>query len=181
MKRVIRVILAVIVVVLLFGVAYKIIDYNLRASSTEEDISIQTILRKNDSGKYVDCDYILDVSITKKKDANIVFYPYIEDESRFTYSEEEDSFYIPGSIGSDGISLSQNELTNHSNDETEGLSSLIGFGFPDEKGTYKSRFYVNSDKQLESLQEPYLVCVYSEQQFWKRITWTTIIPITVQQ
>ncbi len=168
MKRVIRVILAVIVVVLLFGVAYKIIDYNLRASSTEEDISIQTILRKNDSGKYVDCDYILDVSITKKKDANIVFYPYIEDESRFTYSEEEDSsFYITGSIGSD--------------EEAEGLYSLIGFGFPDEKGTYTSRFYVNTDKELESLQEPYLACVYLEQKLWKQITWTTIIPISVQQ
>lgn len=168
MKRVIRVILAVIVVVLLFGVAYKIIDYNLRASSTEEDISIQIILRKNDSGKYVDCDYILDVSITKNRDANIALYPYIEDETRFTYSEDEDSsFYITGSIGSD--------------EKAEGLYSLIGFGFPDEKGTYTSRFYVNTDKELESLQEPYLACVYLEQKLWKQITWTTIIPISVQQ
>lgn len=181
MKRIIRVILEVIVVMLLLGVAYKIIDYNLHASSTADDVSIQAILRKNDSDKYVDCDYILDVSITKNKDANIALYPYIEDEARFTYSEDEDSSpYIPGSIGSDGISLSQNDLMIHSNDEDEGVYSLIGFGFPDEKGTYKSRFYVNSDKQLESLQEPYLACVYSEQKLWKQITWTTIIPITVQ-
>ena len=71
MRRVIKVLLTVIVVILLLGVAYKIIDYNLRASSTEDDISIQAILRKNDSDKYVDCDYILDVSITKNRDANI--------------------------------------------------------------------------------------------------------------
>lgn len=153
MKRVIKVLLRVIVVALLLGVVYQVIDYNLRASSTEEDISIQAILKKNNSDKYVDCDYILDVSITKKKDANIKIYPYIEDKTRFTYSEDED----------------------------EGVYSLIDFGFPDEKGTYKSRFYVNTDRQIESLQEPYLECVYLEQKLWKQITWTTTIPITVQQ
>lgn len=151
MKRVIKVLLTVIVVALLLGVVYKVIDYNLRASSTEEDISVQATLKKNNSDKYVDCDYILDVSITKKKDANIMIYPYIEDKTRFTYSEDE------------------------------GVNSLIDFGFPDEKGTYKSRFYVNTNRQIESLQEPYLECVYLEQKLWKRITWTTIIPITVQQ
>lgn len=184
MKRIIKVLLTVIVVVLLLGVVYKVIDYNLRASATEKDISIQATLKKNDTDKYVDCDYILDVSITKNKDANIMIYPYIEDKTRFTYSEEEDSsFYIPGCVGSDGItsSLAQNELMNYINDEDEGLYSLIGFGFPDEKGTYKSRFYVNLDRQLESLQDPYLACVYLEKKLWKQITWTSVIPISVQQ
>lgn len=184
MKRVIKVLLTVIVVVLLLGVVYKVIDYSLRASSTEKDISIHATLKKNDSDKYVDCDYILDVSITKNKDANIMIYPYIEDRTRFTYSEDEDSsFYIPSSIGSDGITfpLVQNEFKYYINDEDEGLYSLIGFGFPDEKGTYTSRFYVNTDKKLESLKNPYLACVYLEKKLWKQITWTSVIPITVQQ
>lgn len=148
-----KVILGIVGVVFILGVGFKVIDYNLRPSSIEENIFIQATLRKNDSDRYEDCDYILHISAIKKKDMDISIYPYMEGKTRFNLPEEQ--------YDSTGL--------------------LINLGFPYSKGTYETSFYVNTNQKTEDLEKAYLECIYTELKLWKQSTWRKTIPITVQQ
>ncbi len=95
------------------------------------------------------------------------------------FISENDTFYIPDSIGSDSNTeqIASNLL------KREGLmsdlqsSNLVGFWFPEEKGLYKSRIYFNEEPWFDSIQSPKIVVVYYEERDNLIFTWTKLVDI----
>jgi hypothetical protein len=127
-----------------------------------------------------DYEYVLTVEIEKNEDCHVILYPYVLGMGDLSYFiSENDTFYIPDSIGSDSNTeqIASNLL------KREGLmsdlqsSNLVGFWFPEEKGLYKSRIYFNEEPWFDSIQSPKIVVVYYEERDNLIFTWTKLVDI----
>lgn len=167
-----------------FLIAIVIVAYcNIKPTATKEDIAIEAALQINDTANNEHKEYLVDINITKNKDGHVIIYPYIDGLGMMTFiTNEKEGYFVPGSIGSDGVTkaiatteLKNNDLINSGND-----ISLIGFWFPDEAGKYKARIYLDKFDSFKAIKNPVLVCVYKEEKYGKDLTWSKIIPITFE-
>lgn len=170
-------ILIVVSVVAIAIVAYN----NIKPSAKKDDITVEATLQINDTTNNTHKEYLMDINIVKNKDSNVAIYPYIDGLGIMTFSsQEKDGYFVPGSIGSDGVteSIAKMELKNNKLIYDGSDVSLVGFWFPDEAGKYKARIYLDKLDDSQSIKNPVLVCVYLEEKYGKELTWSKIVPVT---
>jgi hypothetical protein len=170
------------VIVVVFFVAIVIVAYsNIKQSVTKEDITVEAILQINNTTHNEHKEYLMDINIIKNKDSHISIYPYIEGLGMMTFSDqEEEGYFVPGSIGSDGITepTAITELRNNNLIYDAKDVSLVGFWFPDEAGQYKARIYLDKFDSFKEIKNPVLVCVYLEEKYGRKLMWSKIVPVT---
>lgn len=178
------IIIASIIVSVLLGVLVNIAYNNIKPSAIEEDIKIEATIKINDTSIHLHKDYIIDVTIEKNKESYVFVYPYMDGLGSITYSPEDEKqgYFVPGSIGGSGMiqSIVIDELKeNNLIDDTTDLS-VVGLSFPKEEENIKARLYINKLDSFEEMKNPVLVCVYSEKKFGKVLSWSKIVPVTVE-
>lgn len=173
-------IIGIIIIVSL--VAIVIVAYsNIKPLATKEDITVEATLQINDTTNNTYKEYLMDINIIKNKEGHVAIYPYIDGLGMMTFNtQEKEGYFIPGSIGSDGVTepIAINELKNNNLIYDEKDVSLVGFWFPDEAGQYKARIYLDKFDSFESIKDPVLVCVYIDEKFGRKLTWAKIVPVT---
>ncbi len=175
--------IGLIVMVIMFISAVMIRYENIGPSAMAGDIEVEGVLELNNTGIRNDKEYVLNIKMTKNKNCHIITYPYIDGLGYMTFNEgDKENYYVPGSIGSDGVTepigitaLKNNNIIANGTD-----ISLYGFWFPDEAGQYKARMYFNKLDTFKEIKNPVLVCVYTEEKYGKQLTWSKIIPISIQ-
>lgn len=169
-----------IIVVSLIVIAIVAYD-NIKSSATKEDVTIEATVQINDTSNNTHKEYLIDININKTKNSNLAIYPYIEGLGIMTFSSnEKEGYFIPGSIGSDGVTeaIAISELRNNNLIYEGNDISLVGFWFPYEEGQYKARIYLDKFDDFEEIKNPVLVCVYLEKKYGKELTWSKIVPVT---
>jgi hypothetical protein len=154
---------------------------NIRPSANENDITVEGVLELNYTGICDYKEYLLNIKFIKDKDCHIAVYPYISGLGLISFNDADKiKYFIPGSIGSDGVTesiaiqaLENKNLVEHGNDD-----SLIGFWFPDEAGQYEARIYLDKLENSIKIKNPVLILVYHETKFGKQFTWSKVVPIT---
>lgn len=154
---------------------------NIRPSVSDEDIKVEATLQSCDSTIYPYKEYVIEIKIEKSKDCHVMIYPYSKEIGRITYNvnDEQEDYFIPSSIGSDGITARAAETELRKNKLIYDMEeiSFVGFSFPDEAGTYKARMYVDMLSETNVNSNPMLVCVYVEEKLGKQLTWAKIVPV----
>ena len=176
--------IAAISIIFIFIIVAVVISKNFKPSSTENDIVVEGVLQPNKTGVCDYKEYMLNIKMIKNKDCHVIIYPYIKGLGDITFSEKDKvGYYLPSSIGSDGITepIAINELKNKNIIENESNVSLTGFWFPDSVGNYKARAYLGKSENFKEIKDPLLVCVYTEKKYGKLLTWSKVVPITVKQ
>lgn len=151
-----------------------------KPSITEADISIKGVLQLNNTGEKNYKEYVINVEMNKNKNCSVALYPYIAGLGQMSFSnKDKDSYYVPGSIGSDGVTepIAVNELKSKNIMERNSKDSLTAFWFPYEAGKYKTRIYMEKLDDFVKIKNPVLVCVFNEEKFGKQFTWSKIIPV----
>lgn len=172
-------IIIITIIISTIVISYK----SIKPSATQSDIVVQGILQPNNTGTNNYKEYLLSVNITKKKNCHIMIYPYVEGLANISFSEkEEEGYYNPGAVGSDGVTepIARNELKSNNIVVTNNEISLIGFWVPDEAGQYKEKIYLDRLDTFKEIRNPVLICVYTEKKYGKELTWSKIVPLTVQ-
>jgi len=171
-----------IIISLILLAMFLMVGYsNIKPSATQEDISVEATLQINDTANNTYDEYLVDISIIKKRDSQVVIYPYVEGLGAMTFnSDEKEEYFRPGAIGSDGVTepIAITELKNSNLIDEGNDVSLIGFWFPDEEGQYKARIYLDKFDDFKEIKNPALVCVYIEEKYGKKLTWSKVVPVT---
>ena len=178
-----RKIIGIVAAICILVITAVIFINNIKPSSTAEDIEVEGILQLNKTGEINYKDYILNINMIKKKDCQVIVYPYFIGIGTITFNEKEkDGYYLPGSIGSDGVTepVAINELKNKCIIDRADDFSLTGFWFPNTAGQYKARLYLDRLDNVSEIRDPYLVCVGIENKYGKQFTWTKLVPITIE-
>ncbi len=184
LKKVLIGIAAIAIICILIIVAVVIPKNYIKPSSTENDIVVEGVLQPNKTGVCDYKEYMLNIKMVKNKDCHVIIYPYIKGLGDITFSEKDKvGYYLPDSIGSDGITepIAINKLKNINIIENESNVSLAGFWFQDSAGKYKARAYLGKTDNFTEIKNPLMVCVYTEKKFGKLLTWAKVVPITVNQ
>lgn len=171
------------IIVVLLAILLIVGYSNIKPSATKKDITVEATLKINDSTNNTHDEYLVDINIIKDRDSHVVVYPFIDGLGAMAFStEEKEEFFVPGSIGSDGVTeaiaiaeLKNKNLINKGEDV-----SLVGFWFPDEAGQYKARVYLDKLGDFKEINDPFLVCVYKEQKYGKELTWSKVVPVTFE-
>lgn len=173
----------IIAILSIIIIAVAIFILGAKPSATDKDIEIEAVLQLNNTGICDYKEYALSINMIKNKDSNIIIYPYIMGLGQISFSEKgKDDYYLPGSVGSDGITerIAINRLKSENIIQNETDISLIGFWFPDNVGQYKTRLYLSKLDSFTEIKNPVLVCVYIEEKYGKQLTWSKIVPITMK-
>lgn len=178
MKAFIGTLIIAIVIIVTAILWYK----NIKPSVTADDILVESTLEPNTSDINGDKEYLLRIKMTRNEGSNIAIYPYIEGLSHMSFSKRDEGYFIPGAIGSDGSTEAAaiNELKSKNLFHNVEEVSLAGFYFPEKAGKYESKIYLDKLKGASDIENPALVCVYTEKKFGKKLTWTKILPITIK-
>lgn len=153
---------------------------SMKPSVNEKDIAVEAILARNNTGVTNDKEYVLDISMNKNKDCQIIVYPYIEGLGAMAFNNVDDRlYYVPNNIGYDGLTepVAVDELKKEGAVETGKDISLYGFWFPYNAGQYKTRVYLDETDSFKEVKNPVLVCVYTEEKLGKQFTWAKTVPI----
>jgi hypothetical protein len=177
---IVKIIIGVIVISTVF-IWYK----SIKSSVIQSDIVVEAVLELNNTEMNSYDEYLLNIKITKNKNCQVAVYPYIEGLGNMNFSKGDiEEYYLPGSIGSDGVTepIAINELKN--NNLIENLKdvslTLGGFRFPYEAGHYKSKIYLDKLDTFIKVKNPVLVCVYTEKKYGKKLTWSKVVSITIK-
>jgi hypothetical protein len=172
-------IIIVAIIISTIVISYK----SIKPSASQRDIVVQGTLQLNNTGSNNYKEYLLSVNITKNKDCHIMMYPYVEGLANISFNEkEEEGYYNPGTVGSDGVTepIARNELKSNNIAVTSNEISLIGFWVPYEMGQYKAKIYLDKLDTFKGIRNPVLVCVYTEKKYGKKLTWSKVVPLTIQ-
>jgi hypothetical protein len=172
----------ILVIIICFVIVLGLLYQNMEPSAIAEDIKVDATLQINDTTENTHKEYLMDINIIKSKDCHVIIYPYSQSIGVMTYStNEKEGYFIPGSIGSDGITerVARTELRKNNFIQDNDEVSFVGFCFPDEAGTYKARIYLDKFDDFSELDNPVLVCVYIEEKFGKQLTWAKVVPVNL--
>ena len=179
LKYLIRTIVIGVIVISTVVIWYK----SIKPSAIQSDIAVEAILELNNTDINNYDEYLLNIKMTKNKNCQVAVYPYIEGLGNINFSKVDmEEYYLPGSIGSDGVteSIAITQLKNNNLIENRKNVSLCGFWFPYEVGEYKSKVYLDKFDTFKKIKNPVLVCVYTENKYGKELKWSKIVPITIR-
>lgn len=156
---------------------------SIKPSAIQSDIVVEAILELNNTDMNNYDEYELNIKMTKSKNCQIAVYPYIKGLGNMNFSKgDNEEYFLPGSIGSDGVTeqIAITELKNNNFIEKIEDVSLYGFWFPYEVGEYKSKIFLDKFDTFKKINNPVLVCVYAEKRYGKELTWSKVVPIAIK-
>ena len=168
-----------VIIIVAVGIWHK----SLKPSAIHSDIEVEAILELNNTDINNYNEYVLYIKMTKNKDCNVAIYPYVEGTGNMNFGNVDmKEYYIPGSIGSDGVTeaIAITDLENNNLIDIGEDISLYGFCFPDKAGEYKTKTYLDKFDIFKKIKNPVLVCVYTENKYGKELTWSKIVPIIIK-
>jgi hypothetical protein len=179
-RKLLAIYVVVFVLTVLTAALYLYFNEKTKAA-IPEDIEIEAVLKPNKNEKMKHHDFVLEVTVHKKKDSQHLIYPYLEGLEGMSFdNKEEDGYYVPGSIGT---SNGDEVLVEQAFREKQLLyeahkSSFIGFYSPAEAGVYKMRLYFREVENFTAMDNMYLTYVHrGEKGFGLDKSWTKIIKI----
>jgi hypothetical protein len=177
----IKVLVGMVIAIVVFAAAFYYYHEEKKKAATPEDIHIEAVLKPVTNEKMDYKDYTLEVVIRKEKHSSHMIYPYIEGLGHLSFdSEEEEGFYLPGSVGSGAgdEEMVREAFRNQGIPYKEDVISFVGFYSPDEAGVVKMRMYLQDWAGFEPSAPMYLTYVHrGERGYGLDKSWTKIVEI----
>lgn len=153
-------------------------DVIINAIATEDNYII------NEKNNEIEKDIKVDISLQKSQKGDLLLYLVIEDTVRMTFDSRDknnDEFYIPNSIGSDGVSDKLFKDLVDRNEVADIGTELFLKGIPisHNKQEFHLRTYLNKTKDFVGYNNPVIVCVYYKDILGHRYSWTKIVLIEI--
>ncbi|WFR57213.1 hypothetical protein QA584_27005 [Anaerocolumna sp. AGMB13025] len=158
-----------------------IIYCNIKPTINKEDVTIEATLGLNTTGKSEYQKYCLDIKVIKSKKGILNIYPYFNGLKNLTFdSTDGNKFFVPENLGAGGENyIIAKKILRDNNFLINNDLPIVSYILPNEAGEYISRFYINSEKDLSEIENPLILCIYTERRFGKKLSWVKKIPITI--
>lgn len=165
--------LAISVLVLLFYT-------NLKPTIDEKDVFVKAELDVNTTGKSDYLQYLLDINIIKNEGGVLNIYPYFDGLTNLIVNPtDKDKYFVPENLGSGGEDYIIAKKALRDNLYAINDNTLVNYIVPNPAGEYSSRLYLNSDIVLSEVENPIILCVYTESKFGRKLSWVKKVPISI--
>lgn len=152
--------------IFLFIIAGSLVYYgysNLEPSTNRTDIAIVSTIEPYDDEYY---NYLVEMDIKRNNNDHSAHMVYlvIEGMQGISFTDEQ-GYYKPSSIG---IGPSAEQLLRRTD---KGEKELIGFGIPEEKGDYKSKFLLKTTGEISAIEDGAFYYIHIEKKLGKDLNW----------